>query len=112
MRRRETWALVLLTIGFFAGPIAWVAGWVLTAQSRRWNARQKIAAAVLPGVMLLALVPVVLIASQTGCDSQPGSADSCDPGSPPIIVWPLAVIALVVLVSLLVPLIRAARRPG
>ena len=111
LRRRETWALLVLTIGAYTGPIGWIAGAVLTVQSRRWNVRQKVAAAFLPVVMLAALVPGVLIVSQIGCEDQPGRSDSCDPAPPQIISWFLAAVVLVVLLQLLVPLIRAARRP-
>ena len=102
-RRPETWALVLLTIGAYTGPIGWIAGWVLTARSTRWTLGQKVLAALLPAVMLLGLVPVVLIAGQVGC------GNDCDPGLPPIVVSPLLLVMLLVLGSMLTRLIRAAR---
>lgn len=111
LRRRETWALVVLTLGAYTGPIGWIAGGVLTLQSRRWHVRHKVAAAFLPVVSLAALVPGVLIAGQIGCDDERGLPTSCDPGPPPIVGWFLAVLVLVVLLELLVPLVRAARKP-
>lgn len=45
---RETWALVLLTIGLVTGPIGLIVGWVLVATSTRWTLVEKLAVAALP----------------------------------------------------------------
>lgn len=102
-RRPEVWALLLLTLGAYAGPIAWVAGWVLAARSRRWNAGHKVVAALLPLVMLVGLVPAVFIAGQLTCD------DDCHHALPPIAVAPLLLVLLLALAGMLTWLIRAAR---
>ena len=102
-RRPETWALLLLTIGAYAGPIAWVAGWVLTVRSRRWNAGNKVVAALLPALMLIGLVPVAFIIGQVTCDQD------CNHALAPIALAPALLVVVLALVSMLLRLIRAAR---
>ena len=102
-RRPETWALVLLTVGAYTGPIGWIAGWVLAARSRRWSVGQKALAALLPVVMFVGLVPAAFIIGQITCD------DDCNHALPPIAMAPPLLVVLLVLASMLTRLIRAAR---
>ena len=102
-RRLETWTLLLLTVGAYAGPIAWVAGWILTARSRRWSPVDKVIAALLPVVMLTGLVPVVFVVGALTCDS------GCNHALSPMLLTPVLLVLLLLLTGILTRLIRAAR---
>ncbi|KRC63694.1 hypothetical protein ASE12_02280 [Aeromicrobium sp. Root236] len=102
-RRLETWTLLLLTVGAYAGPIAWVAGWILTVRSRRWSVVDKVVAALLPVVMLVGTVPVLFTVDQLTCDS------GCNHALSPVMLTPVLLVALLLLGGMLTRLIRAAR---
>jgi hypothetical protein len=110
--RRESWALVLLTVGTYAGPFGLVPGWVLAARSDRWNRWQKLrAAVVLPVLVLASTRPVVLVIDGLTCPDGEDARRECMISAPPIILWPLTTVLLLLLGSTVAGLVRAARHP-
>src|SRR5215204_5685362 len=88
---RETWALVLLTIGLVTGPIGLVVGWVLVAGSTRWSSREKLAVAALPIPILLLALPIVGGFGGYQCSGSTGGPEMCQSTGSAWVGWVLVV---------------------
>jgi hypothetical protein len=106
---RETWALVLLTVGLFTGPIGLIAGWFLVATSTRWALVEKLAVAALP-------IPVAVLALTLGggiggysCDQAGNGPEVCEPHSSAWIAWLLIGALAAAVLAAAIYLGRAAR---
>jgi H+/Cl- antiporter ClcA len=106
---RETWALVLLTIGLVTGPIGLIVGWVLVAGSTRWTSGEKLAVAALPIPIFVLALPIVGGFGGYQCSGSSGGPEVCQSTGSASVGWILVVAMAVVVVAAVTCLGRAAR---